>query len=239
MEGEPSQMTTAITLTGDRPKAFELCQKWMSRQITKPDQWIVVDDGSEKLNCIENIQYIKRERQPNEPKFTLILNLQEAIKYIIGDKIIFFEDDDYYAPEYITKMSAMLNDYDIVGIGRAKYYHLFGKYYMHSNLEHASLAQTAIRNNLTPLLKKALPGDCFIDLRLWKSIPATYKKNIFIDYQYLYCGIKGMPGRAGIGAGHNIEFNRYQSDTDRRVLKQWIPEDYTTYLNIAREMKYA
>lgn len=227
-------MITAITLTGDRPLAFKLCQKWMANQITKPDQWIVVDDGDIELDCMENMHYIKRDKKGGEPKHTLLLNLVEAFKYVIGDKIIIFEDDDYYSPEYISQISLLLNKYDLVGIGRAKYYHIEGKYYEHYNMNHASLAQTAFKNSLLNHIQKLLNGDMFLDLRIWQINPTN--KYIFIDNKKLFCGIKGLSGRNGIGIGHDSGFNKYQKDSIKYdKLKEWIPNDYKEYLKIINE----
>jgi hypothetical protein len=47
----------------------------------------------------------------------------------------------------------------------------------------------------------------------------------------LYVGIKGLPGRAGIGMGHNPAMYVARDTADRRVLKQWMPKDYQTYLD--------
>jgi len=113
---------TAITCTGDRPICFNLLHKWVASQTVKPDQWIVVDDGSVPVETEGNFEYIRRAPRKSDPEFTIILNLEEAFAHVRGDKILFLEDDEYYAAGYIGEMSARLDRYDIVGIGRSKYY---------------------------------------------------------------------------------------------------------------------
>lgn len=250
-------MVTLITCTGDRPICFELLECWINRQSIKPDQWIVVDDGRiptiPKISC----EYIRREPNKSDPKFTMLLNLDEAFKHIKGDKILFIEDDEYYASDYIKNMTEKLDRYDLAGIGRSKYYYLPTlKWYRHKNMGHASLAQTGFNSNFLRDAKSCLKGDLFLDIRFWRkmngtgadflSLPevvkfkesANKKGFVFEDYENsLYCGMKGMPGREGIGIGHN-ERSCYYPDKDNRVLKSWIAtkDDYNKYLKVREEL---
>ena len=61
---------------------------------------------------------------------------------------------------------------------------------------------------------------------------------IFDDFEKsIYTGVKGMPGRNGIGIGHN-ERSCYYPDKDNRVLKSWIvtKDDYNKYLKVREEL---
>jgi hypothetical protein len=49
----------------------------------------------------------------------------------------------------------------------------------------------------------------------------------------LYVGIKGLPGRNGIGMGHNPGMYLNRDAGGRPVLKQWMPDNYQTYMNLA------
>lgn len=231
---------TLITPTGDRPLAFTLCQRWMKNQTLKPDQWIVVDDGRVPLKPIDQMEYVRREPQANDPKFTLIANLKAAVPRIKGNKIIIIEDDEYYAPRYVKTMAVKLDQHEVVGIGNSKYYHLStGGNMTIGNSWHASLAQTAFRGSFLPEFEKHLnPSNDFLDMRLWKDIRGNRRGFIFFDRnEYLYVGIKGLPGRPGIGVGHNPNvkfYQRFPRDTSRRILKKWIPinDDFNTYMDI-------
>jgi hypothetical protein len=225
---------TAITLTGDRPLPFDLCRQWISAQTVKPDQWIIVDDGKlpMKVNGLPAYaEYVRREPQRSDPQHTMILNLKEALKKVTGEYIIILEDDEYYAPAYIEEMVKRLNQHEVVGIGNSKYYHIAGGYFTNENMNHASFAQTAFRNNKIPVLEATFNGDCFVDIRFWK------KANGFVfddgEENPLYVGIKGLPGRPGIGNGHLFD-NNYKKDTDHKILKKWIPKDYMSYLDILK-----
>ncbi|MHA1225226.1 MAG: glycosyltransferase [Candidatus Hodarchaeales archaeon] len=228
---------TAITPTGDRPLAFALCQQWMRHQTRQPDQWIVVDDGKKPMKPSMLMQYVRREPQPSDPKHTLILNLKKAMPLINGDKIMIIEDDEYYAPEYIAKMALGLDRYEVVGIGKSKYYHLpSGGYFKIGNTTHASLAETGFRSSFLPEFKALLDrNNVYLDFDLWKKISKKGRGFIFLDDDRnpLYVGMKGLPGRTGIGRGHDPTFyKKYPQDKDRAVLKKWIPKDYNIYMDV-------
>lgn len=225
-------MITAITPTGDRPLAFALCQEWMMNQTMEIDQWIVIDDGKTPMTPFVPMEYVRREPRADDPQHTLVTNFQKALPFIRGNKIIIIEDDEYYVPEYVANISARLAYHELVGIKNSKYYHLpSGGHCTHANAAHASLAQTAFRSTLLPTFKQCLDArdHHFLDVRIWQRYRHGF---LFVDDPPLYLGIKGLPGRPGIGIGHDK--NRYvQFDTAARsVLKKLIPQDYQIYLDV-------
>ena len=193
---------TCITPTGDRPLAFALCQRWIMNQTVKPDQWLVIDDGKKPMTPFVPMEYVRREPKSTDPKHTLNLNIKTAIPLIKGDKILILEDDEYYAPQYIEEMSRRLDDHEIVGIIKAKYYHLItGGYSQVGNDRHASLAQTAFRRSLLPELELLVDTkEKYLDIEIWKQVRSRGANlHLFQDSdKLLYVGIKGLPGRAGI-----------------------------------------
>lgn len=224
---------TAITPTGDRPLAFALCQQWMMNQTRKPDQHIIVDDGKIPSKHFAPMQYVRRKPRADDPKHTLVANLKKALPLITGDKIIIWEDDEYYAPDYIERMARELDSHEMVGIKHSKYYHLSsGGYKQFTNEGHASFAATAFRRSVLPDLKAILDsGDNpFIDMALWKRI--GNRGYLFTDDRPLYLGMKGLPGRVGIVKGHKAENYVLHDTADRVQLKKWMPHDYRVYLDI-------
>ena len=224
---------TVITPTGDRQLAFSLLQKWMKAQTKQPDQWVVVDDGKVPTVPSMSMQLVRRFPQQTDPKFTLALNLKTAFPLVKGDVVLIMEDDEYYAPEYIDTMVRALDSHVITGIAKAKYYHLpTGGYYQNANDRHASLAETAFRTSILPEISRIVneKDDPFIDIRIWKKFLPLGK--LFEDTNLpLYCGMKGLPGRAGIGGGHNPAMYRNRKDgADRAMLKAWVPGDYRVYM---------
>lgn len=228
-------MITAITPTGDRPLAFALCKHWMEMQTIKPDQWIIVDDGKVPLKPPAGATYIRRTPKANDPPHTLNVNLKAAIPHVQGEKILIMEDDEYYAPKYVETMAKELNNGEVVGIMRAKYYHLpSGGYLQIGNTIHASLAQMGFNSSFLPELNKLVDdrGGIYLDMRIWQKIMPEQRGYLFSDdHAPLYVGMKGLPGRPGIGAGHDTSLYTIM-DTSRSILKSLIPDDHKVYLDV-------
>lgn len=227
-------MVTAITPTGDRPLAFALCAHWMESQSQRPDQWIIIDDGKVPMtNIPAGADYIRREPQPNDPHHTLNLNIQTALPHVKGSKILIIEDDEYYAPDYVRTMAGYLGQYEVVGISMSKYYHIqSGGYARHANTIHASLAQTGFRGSYIGVVNAlaGTPASDYLDIRIWRAALAECAGFLFTDDpKPLYLGIKGLPGRFGIGLGHDPKMYGNAIDRKSGVLKKWVPGDYRIY----------
>jgi hypothetical protein len=257
-----SRRNTCITCTGDRQLAFSLCRRWMENQTVVPDQWIVIDDGQTPMdkNELGFATYYRRQPKPGENSHqSMIANLREALKHVTGDRIFIIEDDEYYSPRYIEEMTNRLDKYEVVGIGRSKYYHLPSfRYAKHGNMGHASLAQTCFRRSFLQEAIAALDGDAYYDIRLWKLVNgkgadglalngntleyiSPDKKGLVFDdvKDSLYSGMKGLPGRTGIGSGHKGKQPWYIPDINKNIIKSWITkkDDLDIYLNLFPEME--
>lgn len=235
---------SVITPTGDRPEAFALCERWMSRQTLQPIQWIVLDDGTIPTKCNLKQEYIYC------PEFlgqeSLVRKIHYAIEQNIikGDAIVFFEDDDWYAPNYLELINARLHERDLVGEGKALYYNVEERWWApHSNMKHASLCQTALRRSLFPILLDQCKKDtnAFIDCRFWAD-PRVVSKKVFdpIDNKPSCVGIKSMPGRRGYGVGHIInrvgKHNRPTNpDPTLAKLTELIGRDAEVYISYYRK----
>jgi hypothetical protein len=258
MENRPKQTSplkvTCVTCTGDRPVCLGLLEKWMSQQTHQPYQWLVIDDGNNPHSPSLSCDYIRRMPRKSDPKWTLNLNMEVALNNVLGDVVLFWEDDEYYAERYIESFVSKFQEKGCmaVGLARSKYYHLPSRtYHVHPNAEHASLAQSAIHKDFIDPLKSVLDGSPFIDVRLWEYIRQKEEKRgswrapfpkegvslnggtgfLFDDglKNCLYVGMKGMPGRGGIGSGHK---GIGKSDSDFSVLSSWIgrKSDFDSYI---------
>ena len=164
-------MPTLLTPTRNRPEAFDLLQQWIEAQThSERYQWIVVNDGQEPYSYRMNQEVLIRTPAESEGP-SPHQNLLHAVPSIRGDKILIVEDDDYYHPDYLKVMAALLDDYALVGEGRAVYYNVrTRRYLLWSNLTHASLAQTGFRAEALPvLIEGCRQGSAFVDIHLWKS----------------------------------------------------------------------
>jgi hypothetical protein len=221
---------TLITLTGDRPDAFALCEAYMARQSHRAGRWIVVDDGRTPTRCTQGQQYIRREPRGSDPPQTLCLNLCTALEHgMLGDALAIIEDDDWYAPGHLAAMAAGLEHHDLYGEGLARYYNVAGRCHLEiANTAHASLCATAFRRSLVPtVLEVCRDPNPFADLQLWRAVDASRKR---VDPALRnVVGIKGMPGRRGIGCGHDRTLPAYQPDPELSRLREWIGADADTY----------
>lgn len=227
---KPIQLLTA---TGARPEAFALCQRWAARQTyTGQVHWIIVDDGPQPLRVErmpENWLLIVIRRAPfwQPGQNTQAANLLRGLDAInLELPLIIWEDDDWYAPDWLETVTAELARSELVGECRARYYNVaLRRGRQLGNASHASLCATAMRGRAIHTFRKACERrPKFIDLDLWKS---HRSRHLFGGNRVV--GIKGLPGRGGIGMGHRDDF-RGEYDPDGALLRQWIGEDARHYL---------
>jgi hypothetical protein len=185
---------------------MELCERWMARQTVKADQWLVIDDDRlHPTKCTMGQEY---HRIPETLRW---LSLPAKIKYIFdnglvkGDVLIVVENDDWYAPDYVEKMVAALKHADLVGEGRAIYYHVrWRSWWEHGNLGHASLCSTAMTRAVYPFLHKLVtkqPDNPFVDCVLWREWKGT-KRILGAEDGRRCIGMKCMPGTTGYVGQH-------------------------------------
>jgi len=222
---------TLITPTGNRPEAFALCEKWIFNQTYKGlIEWIVTDDFQEAPTRFTLGQIAVKAPKLWTPEInTQRYNLDALMQRITGDYIFVIEDDEYYAPNYIEEMLKLLEHSDIAGLSNSKYYHLRipGFKYM-DNFTHASLCQTAFKKSVLPLLYRAVhSGHYYFDIKLWEYALADKLKSTLVSNTNWSIGIKGMPGRAGLGAGHARV--GYRGDNDHKIFQEWVGQDWVYY----------
>ncbi len=228
-------MICLITPSGGRIGQIQICAALMKRQTYKgPVVWIIIDDciprSTDKIleNFRDNWIIIKEYPKPSwRPGLntqgrnisvginTLLQNYDE--REIKGVFII--EDDDYYRPEYLEKMVLRLNGYQVAGETRTIYYNVyFRRWITNANTAHASLFQVAFTPEVIPTFRMCYESK-FIDAQFFKLMRGK-GVHLFRDGN-LAIGIKGMPGRAGIGAGHTRLMNM-KADFDLHYLTQLI-----------------
>jgi hypothetical protein len=243
---------TLITPTGYRPEAFSLCKEYVLRQTyTGPLQWIIVDDAHPPMDFFagvfegRRIETRKIHPLPNwfPGQNTLARNLLAAIPAIRYDKILFFEDDDWYGADYIDNQLANWRaDATAVGETHAIYYNIEHQLCLElKNEVHASMCQTGIRDCLIPMLKRVCEVPTAIDIRLWAMVSPEQRA---LHPSRRCVGIKGLPGRPGLGMGHRPPANNplawgvgWGYDGEWRFLKALIGDDYLHYKAISTKDK--
>jgi hypothetical protein len=200
-------MLNLLTPTGARPEAFEKCVEYMKAQTyTGPVRWIIVDDGPEAMDIprIKDWQIVHVRPEPlwQPGQNTQARNLKEGLKYVDGPLII-IEDDDEYAPWWLETCDKWLQFNDLVGEAPSLYRHLNGTEKCMNNHNHASLCATAMKGEVVQKFERILNYKKGIDVQLWRECGQKYGR--IYPYQGGVVGIKGYPGRPGIGMGHKLK----------------------------------
>jgi len=225
-------MLTLLTATGSRPVAWALCEQLMQRQTYAGNvRWIVVDDGEiPQPICFSRPGWQVDVIRPYPPwqagQNTQSRNILAGLECVSNsDRLVIIEDDDYYSPGYLTHVSEHIQRAELVGESHARYYNVTTKrHHTHNNDAHASLCATALTGAAIQRLRELCQTPRrFIDLDLWRDHPSKSLAN-----SRLTVGIKGLPGRAGIGIGHDRSFGR-ADDSQQTVLREWLGQDAGLY----------
>lgn len=220
-------MLTLLTTTGARPEAWALCVRWMSLQTYRgPVRWVVIDDGPQASPTTDfprawTIDVLRPAPLWAPGQNTQARNLQAGLGVIDdSEKLVIIEDDDYYGPRWLEHVAQWLDHHDVVGECRARYYNVKARVaHEHKNVEHSSLCSTAMKGPGTAAFRAACASkEQFIDLELWRT---ARKKALYESHQVI--GIKGLPGRAGIGVGHRGSF-KGTHDPMGYLLRAWVGE---------------
>ncbi len=239
-------MVTLITATCDQPVGFALCERWMKRQ-TAPlplMQWIVVDDGDEPITPTCGQEYVRRPR-PSSGAYTgahsICSNLLEAAARVRGEYVLVIEHDDYYDADHVARMVGLLKDgADIAGDDQQRYYHVGMRRWKQYQNRGGALCQTGFVSALLPtferVARECLEADVYgVDAALWKEIMDGRGRVHTLEHTRTVVGIKGLPGRRGLGVGHRVDkvAARWKADPDLRHLKKWIGVDAQAYAGFA------
>lgn len=236
-------LVSLLTPTGDRPFAFDLCERWMQRQDYQGEvEWVVVDDGPTPTPTTGDQLVHRPIPFWQQGQNTQRRNLLAGLEICSGEVILIIEDDDWYAPAYVRTMVDLSRQAPLFGICCNCYYNVsFLTYTQFTNNRHASLCGTGFCRSELPIVREAIEraaGDhVHIDMKIW----GMSKDSVLIADAAstpLVVGIKGMPGRAGTADGHGIA-SYYKPDPDMVQLREWIGDDvkaYSLFLGRGREM---
>lgn len=242
--GLPSRATladyTIVTPTGDRAVAFNRCMDMVAAQTVQPRQWVIVDDGviplTEQVVLPEWVSYVRRVPHPADPPHTLSSNMSAALEHVVSDKVLIFEDDDWYAPEYAAFLLPFLEDHDLVGLNKIRYYLLGAALWKTGTPpRHTAFAQSAFRRghawaHLLAVCQTNFPEvreRGVLDRYWWHSFEGD--KHLIADHPGLHLGLKGGFGRTGLAEGHLQTDPGYMPDADRRYLQEALGPDIARY----------
>lgn len=204
-------MLHVLTPTGGRPDAFAACVEMMRAQdYAGPARWIIVDDGPEAMPtpAIDgwDVLHLRPEPLWQPGQNTQARNILAGLDAVVGAaRLVIVEDDDAYAPWWLRWCEDKLESHDLVGESHSIYVNRkTGNRHECKNDRHASLCSTALKGETLAVLRHVCEtGDKGIDLRLWKAVE-PWRTALYRPGPRGVTGIKGWPGRPGIGMGHRI-----------------------------------
>lgn len=217
---------SVVTPTCDQPLGILLLEGYMARQTVQPDDWIVADDGVEPARLTMGQSHLVRKRE-HEGGRSLAGNMLAALAYAPGDVVIVFEHDDWYRADHIEVCLERLKRAPATGSKFQRYYNVEHRCWRRMLNVGSALCNTAFRAELVPKMVSAAhqamrAGSYGVDRLFWDSIVGDVHE---ID---TVVGIKGLPGRAGLGMGHRPG-DGWTSDPDMTQLQAWIGDDVENY----------
>lgn len=225
---------SVITPTADRPVAFALAERWMTRQTRQPDEWIVADGGLVPVVCTQGQRHLHWP-QPAGPQ-NFCANLLRGLTAATGDLVVFWEDDDWYRADHLARLAWMAEHHPtatVFGDDQQRYYNLPHRCWRVFQNTGASLCQTALRRavvtNLTSVIYDMASRQKYgVDTTFWRSIPQT---DWALDRMETVVGLKGLPGQVGLGIGHRPG-GGWTADPDFHILADWIGPDLSVYADL-------
>jgi hypothetical protein len=219
---------TLITPTADQPLGMLLCERYMQRQSATWHQWIVADDGCEHARLTLGQQHIRRVRE-HEGGRSLAGNLLAALPHVTGDVVLVIEHDDWYAPNHVEVCIEKLAKSAAAGSRWQRYYNVERRCWRVMRNVGSALCNTAFSVDLVPAMERAArrahaAGSYGVDRMFWDAI-GTAGAVHDVD---TVVGIKGLPGRRGLGMGHRPD-EQWKSDPELRQLRAWIGSDLEEY----------
>ncbi len=228
---------TLITPTRNRPQSFALLERWVYLQTIQPDQWIVVNDGTESYAYSGGQHVVHRAAQPSEGH-SLPLNIAAALPLVKTDYVIIAEDDDWWHPRYLERhRQEMEQGYDLIGFKPSRHYHMRSLRWRVFRKDWCNFGSTAFKcetllRGMQYICDKCAEANSFnLDVCLWR-VPGTrqqtlqnYSPHTAKDGAEAYhVGMKGLPGEPGIGMGHKASAGTPDCPSMSTLLT-WIGKD--------------
>lgn len=197
-------------------------------------EWIVSDDGQQPVTCNHGQIHIIN-RPSKSPINSFRRNMVTALEAVTGGIVVWREDDDWYAADWITAGVEQITQcgVKIFGESTARYYGVSQRRYtIFKQTDRASLAQTIMSADLIPVIQKHIAeqrASFHIDFALWTHARRHLKKQRFLSTCRRSVGIKGMPGKKNLGIGVDMKKAGGRHDPDGSVLRKWIGDDADAY----------
>lgn len=218
---------SVLTPTRNRPEALALAERWLRQQTRPADQWVVVD-GSDRPAGVRN----------------LVENLLAGLERVTGDVVVFWEDDDYYAPTHLATVAAAFDAHPaawILGDQEIRTYHLGERRWRwFQNKGWASLCQTALRMHARAILQRVLEAHRAseartVDLTLWQHVAPCLRQTVPLG---TVVGLR-WPEDHALGRWHDRSTGGWIEDDDGAQLRAWLGPDAHAYHEVSPTLRCA
>jgi hypothetical protein len=213
-----------LTPTGARPDGMALLAGYINAQTWQGEaHWIVVDDcdpatPAPAIRAGIDVEIVRPYWRWQPGMNTQAACMAAGLARIPdGATCIVLEDDDAYLPAHVATLLAALERAELVGERLARYYNVATRRWkVIPGTYHSSLAATGCRGaGLRHLRRICAAGSKRIDMDLWTQ---GCTRQLLSTGNVV--GIKGLPGRGGIGVGHRETFG--DPDPSGGVLVDWL-----------------
>jgi hypothetical protein len=229
----------AITPTGMRPEGLSLLGEYLNAQNYAGSlTWVIVDDCDPQTRIPKtrkgfHVKHVRPQWRWQPGMNTQVDSMNAGLKMVPDQAtLLVLEDDDIYLPNYIQTMLTAITNAELVGERDSQYYNVAtGKCRVLKGKYHSSLASTVCRGTALAALKALwIAGNPrMIDVTLWKNFKG--KKQLLADNNVI--GIKGLPGRVGIGVGHRRNFGSVDIDDTLRLWAGDYADNYQIFRKVA------
>lgn len=218
-----------VTPTADQPLGMLLAEQYIARQTIGFHEWIVADDGTVPARLSMGQKHLIRQRQ-HEGGRSLAGNMLAALPHVTGEIVVMVEHDDWYSPLHLATSLQRLQRAKATGNGYQRYYNVHHRCYRLMKNVGSALCNTAFTADLIPAMQRAAEtamrtGGYGVDRLFWDSIDEGEKDVHDVE---TVVGIKGLPGRPGLGMGHRPA-EGWTLDPQLAQLREWIGEDVENY----------
>jgi hypothetical protein len=192
-----------LTPTGGRDVSLHRLDMFMKAQTFQDFTWVVLDDCAERSRkpnrCDIHICPEWIWQGQNTQAQSMIRLLQEVPE---GETVVICEDDDFYSVDHLEMMNYYLIDNDCVGQRDFVYFNTQNNTFREFNHEnHSTMCATGFKSHLIEhMIDICTRYKANLDVYFWRM--GDFKKYLMAEQTCV--GIKGQPGRAGIGIGHHM-----------------------------------
>lgn len=225
----------ALTPTGHRPEGLALLGEYLNAQNYQGDMtWIIVDDCDPRtrIPTVRSNIHVIPVRPPwrwRRGQNTHVKCLQSGLFVVPDDALLInLEDDDVYLPNHVTRSIEFARDYELIGERDSRYYNVTTrKWRVLKGKIHASLSSTVCHGRALAEMKALCDTGIqkMFDVNLWKNFDG---RKILTD-EHNVVGIKGLPGRPGIGVGHRNNFGSVDIDDKLRLWVGTYADNYSIF----------